>query len=83
MVESFFNEQSNLFHELLIKYDLLFLFLSPEAAGVISSCIFLIVMFLFIPWPFSDSNRKSFPYQEVIKNNLIEIHEIESWSDRW
>ncbi|KAK4003009.1 UDP-N-acetylglucosamine--dolichyl-phosphate N-acetylglucosaminephosphotransferase [Daphnia magna] len=42
----------------------------PEAAGVISSCIFLIVMFIFIPFPFSKhffNKEWGFPHQEFVQ----------------
>nr|CAG4649403.1 EOG090X07N9 [Scapholeberis mucronata]SVE93669.1 EOG090X07N9 [Scapholeberis mucronata] len=42
----------------------------PEATGVISSCIFLIIMFIFIPVPFSKHliNREwGFPHEEFLQ----------------
>nr|SVE74234.1 EOG090X07N9 [Daphnia barbata] len=42
----------------------------PEAAGVITSCIFLIVMFIFIPFPFSKhffNKEWGFPHQEFVQ----------------
>nr|CAG4647970.1 EOG090X07N9 [Moina brachiata]SVE93059.1 EOG090X07N9 [Moina brachiata] len=43
----------------------------PEASGVISSCIFLIIMFIFIPVPFGNHlvyNKSSdFPYKEFVQ----------------
>nr|CAG4637080.1 EOG090X07N9 [Ceriodaphnia reticulata]SVE72987.1 EOG090X07N9 [Ceriodaphnia reticulata] len=42
----------------------------PEATGVITSCIFLIIMFIFIPFPFSKHllNKESdFPHQEFVQ----------------
>lgn len=39
----------------------------PEALGVVSGCIFLITLFLFIPIPFGSSLFKNglFPHDEV------------------
>nr|CAG4647121.1 EOG090X07N9 [Megafenestra aurita]SVE92441.1 EOG090X07N9 [Megafenestra aurita] len=42
----------------------------PEATGVITSCIFLIVMFIFIPVPFSKhwfNKEWGFPHQEFVQ----------------
>ncbi|EFX85002.1 hypothetical protein DAPPUDRAFT_194239 [Daphnia pulex] len=42
----------------------------PEATGVITSCIFLIVMFIFIPFPFSKhffNKEWGFPHQEFVQ----------------
>nr|CAG4636243.1 EOG090X07N9 [Eubosmina coregoni]SVE69850.1 EOG090X07N9 [Eubosmina coregoni] len=43
----------------------------PEAAGVISSCIFLIVLFLFIPFPFGKhlihKDAETFPHEEFVQ----------------
>lgn len=44
----------------------------PEAIGVVSGCVFLITVFLFIPIPFSKNilNIESFPHHEVRINVL-------------
>jgi len=42
----------------------------PEAAGVITSCIFLIIMFIFIPFPFGKHllhKEWDFPHQEFVQ----------------
>lgn len=40
---------------------------SPEALGVVTGCIFLVTMFLFIPVPFTDYifKNENFPHNEV------------------
>lgn len=40
---------------------------SPEALGVVSGCIFLVTIFLFIPIAFGNDlmDRGSFPHNEV------------------
>ncbi|XP_015601179.1 UDP-N-acetylglucosamine--dolichyl-phosphate N-acetylglucosaminephosphotransferase isoform X1 [Cephus cinctus] len=41
----------------------------PEALGVVTGCVFLITMFLFIPIPFSDYifNNVNFPHNEFVE----------------
>jgi len=44
----------------------------PEATGVITSCIFLIIMFIFIPFPFGKHllhKEWDFPHEEVSLSN--------------
>jgi UDP-N-acetylglucosamine--dolichyl-phosphate N-acetylglucosaminephosphotransferase len=46
------------------------IFSRPEAFGVVTGCIFLIAMFLFIPIPFGhflfeDKTDANFPHNEV------------------
>lgn len=42
-------------------------FCRPEALGVVTGCVFLITLFIFIPVPFSQSILKNadFPHDEV------------------
>lgn len=38
----------------------------PEAVGVVSGCVFLVTLFLFIPIPFGESLLNgNFPHSEV------------------
>lgn len=43
------------------------MFYRPEALGVVTGCMFLITMFLFIPFPFGMTLfNGEFPHAEVI-----------------
>lgn len=49
---------------------IIYLFFSPEAFGVVTGCVFLITLFLFIPIPFGhfffDRTHANFPHHEVM-----------------
>ena len=51
---------------MVCNYDMYFSF-RPEAQGVICGAVFLITIFLFIPFPFYDKLLKAdlFPFNEV------------------
>lgn len=52
------------------------LFCRPEALGVVSGCMFLITLFLFIPVPFGTSifNSANFPHDKVSHGIIFEKH---------
>lgn len=46
---------------------------SPEAFGVVTGCMFLVTLFLYIPIPFSNTllEKGDFPHDEVKANYVI------------
>lgn len=47
---------------------------SPEALGVVTGCLFLITMFLFIPVPFATFLfNGDFPHEEVCLHTFVNI----------
>lgn len=48
-------------------YFILFFFFRPEAMGVVTGCILLVALFLFIPVPFifNDNQINEFPHNQV------------------
>lgn len=54
----------------------------PEALGVVTGCVFLITLFIFIPVPFSQSMLKNadFPHDEVCLRRTYIIIVMEAYS---
>lgn len=53
------------------------IFYRPEALGVVTGCLFLITLFLFIPVPFTNYifNDINFPYNEVCNKQFsLDVH---------
>lgn len=58
-----------IFHRLVVS---LLYYCRPEAIGVVTACAFLVMMFLFIPFPFGARFfNGNFVYEEVNTNGSV------------